>query len=152
LSLFYTLNKIFTGRIHIRIEKSIQRGTILLRYFSSFQSFVYDILPQNLFLSTMMPRQLKEGFTLLTPQGYTVDFFIEFLKCSFILTFNCNVATDHVNVRASNSLQQKSFLISNKITYQLMFLDITSKESKQRKQKKKTRKKSDTNYYHKVKL
>jgi hypothetical protein len=46
----------------------------------------------------MMPRQLKDDFTLLMPQGYVVDFSLEFLHDSFMLKFNHNVAMDHINV------------------------------------------------------
>jgi hypothetical protein len=39
----------------------------------------------------------RDDFTLLSPQGYVVDFFIEFLQCSFILKLNHNAAIDHIN-------------------------------------------------------
>jgi hypothetical protein len=60
-------------------------------------SFVLEKLIPHFFPSSMISHQLKDDFALLRPQGYLVEFFLEFLQRIFILKCYLNVATDHVN-------------------------------------------------------
>jgi hypothetical protein len=61
---------------------------------SQREALAFPIHPRISFRKWMM----KDNFTFLRPRPHLVDFFLNFLQCSFNLKFNHIVATGRVNV------------------------------------------------------